>query len=129
MRCWNAQFSKLKKTKIFIKHKIQSASAFYHSVSYPNFIAYVAKDALIGPENRAIFLIELNCSSDKQKAVYAFNQIFGACSEGDPDCDAYNESSYQSYNGSSHSTPSYVMSLDDLLQPYEMEVAVDQTYF
>ena len=73
--------SKLKKTEIFIKHKIQSASAFYHSVSYPNFIAYVAKEALIGPKNRAIFLIELNCQSDKQKAVYAFNQIFGACSE------------------------------------------------
>ena len=112
--------SKLKKTEIFIKHKIQSASAFYHSVSYPNFIAYVAKDALIGPKNRAIFLIELNCQSDKQKAVYAFNQIFGACSEDDPDCDADNESS--------NSMPSY-MSLEDLFQPYEMEMTVDQTYF
>ena len=60
--------------------------------------------------------------------MYAFNQIFGACNGGDPDCDDYNESSYQSYNGSNHSIPSY-MSLEDLLQPYEMEVAVDQTYF
>ena len=114
-----------KKSEIFIKHKIQSASAFYHSVSYPSFIAYVAKDALIGPQKRAIFLIELNNPSDKEKVVYAFNQIFGGSElqiEEDSDSDAYNESTF------SNSISSF-MSLEDIFQPYEIDIAVYQTYF
>ena len=113
-----------KTSEIFIKHKIQSASAFYHSVSYPSFIAYVAKDALIGPQKRAIFLIELN-PSDKENAVYAFNQIFGASElkiEDDSDSDGYNESTF------SNSISSF-MSLEDIFQPYEIDIAVYQTYF
>ena len=74
-------FSKLSKNEVFIKHKIQSASAFYQSVSFPNFVAYVAKDAVIGPKKRAIFLIELKCPSERNKAIHAFNQVFGSSTE------------------------------------------------
>ena len=114
----NPIHKKLNKDEIFIKHKIQSASAFYQSVTYPNFIAYVAKDALIGPKNRAIFLIELICSSDKDKAVYAFNQVFGSCDEDDLRDEPRDDLRDYPY-----------MSLEDILQPYDIEITIDETPF
>ena len=106
-------FSKLSKNEVFIKHRIQSVSAFYQSVSFPNFVAYVAKDAVIGPKKRAIFLIELICPSERNKAIHAFNQVFG--------------SSTEEVLRAETTTSSY-LSLEDILQPYEIEIAVDDTY-
>ena len=107
--------NKLSKNEIFIKHRIQSASAFYQSVSFPNFVAYVAKDAVIGPKKRAIFLIELICPSERDKAIHAFNQVFGS-------------STKEVLRAEKNSTMSSYVSLEDILQPYEIEITVYETY-
>ena len=108
-------FPKLPKNEVFIKHKIQSASAFYQSFSFPNFVAYVAKDAVIGPKKRAIFLIELICPSERDKAIHAFNQVFGSSTE-------------EVLRAETSSTISSYLSLEDILQPYEIEITVYETY-